>query len=68
MTPREKTLLKLRDLFAKARATAEPPYKRHSAKRLERVHAIHGEVLAVIRAAVEKEREVEAIYRGEENP
>jgi len=57
MTHDDKMLAKLWTLFERAEMAARPPYRRHSAERLAKVHAIHGEIVRLMGAEIQAGRE-----------
>jgi len=62
MTHDDKMLVKLWTLFERAEMAARPPYRRHSAERLAKVHAIHGEIVRLMGTEIQAERERERLY------
>jgi len=59
----DKSVERLFLLLSKAEAIARPPYKRHSAQRLERVHAVHSEIGKLVLELGQAEANLEEIYR-----
>lgn len=67
MTP-DKTLTRMWDLLDKAQIVATPPYKRHPAARLAKVHAIHLEIRRLMLGIVQQDEHTQELYRLNQSP
>jgi nitrogen-specific signal transduction histidine kinase len=54
---------RLFELLDRAERLARPPYRRHSAERLAKVHAVHSEIGQLMMRAAQKELRTQELYK-----